>query len=218
MNMRDKIVQALKQKYSNLGVSDKAFDGVADFIAKTITEEGKIEDAVGGAEAFLKAYQSDVDKERGTSAKLRKELEEYKKPAPKDERKKDEPKEDNVTPEYKALTEQLASVQQTLAKLTGEKTHETKLQQLNSILSEKKIPSTFATAVLNGRSFNEETNVDELATTIEDSYTAFLKENANDRFKDTLPPEQSEGGKDDPMASIVAEIEKGTKEIIQKQN
>ena len=37
--MKTKILNALRTEYANLGLGDKAFDGVASFLEKTITEE-----------------------------------------------------------------------------------------------------------------------------------------------------------------------------------
>jgi hypothetical protein len=73
--MKEKILNALKTKYKNLGLSDKAFDGVAEFYSKTITEESKIEEAVEGAESILKSMQSEADRVRTGSQSEKEELE-----------------------------------------------------------------------------------------------------------------------------------------------
>lgn len=59
--MKGKILAALKTKYGNLGFGDKAFEGVAEMLAATITEEENIETAVAGVEALLKSFQGDID-------------------------------------------------------------------------------------------------------------------------------------------------------------
>ena len=71
--MKAKILTALKTKYSNLGFGDKAFDGVADFISKTVTEETQIETATAGVEPLLKAFQGELDKLRGETTAIKKE-------------------------------------------------------------------------------------------------------------------------------------------------
>lgn len=76
--MKTKILQALKTKYKNLGFGDKAFDGVADHLSKTITEETQIDTAVAEVETLLKAFQGDNDKLRGERTNLQKELDELK--------------------------------------------------------------------------------------------------------------------------------------------
>lgn len=59
--MKDKIQIALKTKFSNLGFSDKAFTGVADYLSTTVTQEDQIDNAIQGVESLLKAFQGDVD-------------------------------------------------------------------------------------------------------------------------------------------------------------
>ena len=93
--MKDKILSALKTKYANLGFGEKAFSGVADYLASSITEEAQIETAITGVENLLKAFQGDIDKQRTEKAELQKQLEELKakqvsEGAPKDEPKPDE--------------------------------------------------------------------------------------------------------------------------------
>lgn len=77
--MKTKILPALKTKYSNLGFSEKAFDGVADFLSKTVTKEEDIETATGGVEGLLKAFQGESDRIRTELQKRTTELEDLKK-------------------------------------------------------------------------------------------------------------------------------------------
>ena len=63
--MKEKLLAALKTKYANLGFGAKAFDGVADYLSKTVTEENQIETAIGGVEGLPKSFQGGIDKVRG---------------------------------------------------------------------------------------------------------------------------------------------------------
>ena len=45
--MKQKILEALKTKYSKFGFSTKALDGVAETLEKTVTDETKIDNASG---------------------------------------------------------------------------------------------------------------------------------------------------------------------------
>ena len=214
--MKTKILQELKQRYSNLGVSDKAFDGVADFLSKTITEEERIPEVVGNAESFLKAYQSDVDKERTSVSKLRKELEGYKKeqePKPNDHKPNDnqgnEPSE-----REKQMMQQLEAQQKQIELILGQRSHEGKMAQITALLGEKKIPESFYSMALNGRTFNNETDVDSLVSAIEQGYTKFRDESANDRFSGGGKPEAGGQPNDDAMAKFVELAEKGTEQIL----
>lgn len=62
--MKQKILEALKTRYAKLGFGHKAFDGVADYLSKTVEKEEDIETAISGVEGLLKAFQSDADKTR----------------------------------------------------------------------------------------------------------------------------------------------------------
>lgn len=58
--MKEKILVALKTKYKTFAFSDKAFEGVADYLFKTVTEESQIETAIGGVERLLKSFQGEI--------------------------------------------------------------------------------------------------------------------------------------------------------------
>lgn len=62
--MKEKILTALKTKYSNLGFSSKVLDGIASSIEKSVTDESQIETAISGVEPFLKVFQSEADRAR----------------------------------------------------------------------------------------------------------------------------------------------------------
>lgn len=217
--MKTKILQQLKQRYSNLGVSEKAFDGVADFLSKTITEEERIAESVAGAESFLKAYQSDVDKERTSASALRKELEALKKeaqPKPTDPKPSDN-QGNEPTEREKKMMQQLEAQQKQIELILGQRSHEGKLAQITAILGEKKIPESFYTMALSGRTFGEDTNVGELVANIEQGYTKFQDESANSRFGGAGKPEAGEPSNDDVMASIVKQVNEGTEAILNEK-
>ena len=217
--MKTKILQQLKQRYSNLGVSEKAFDGVADFLSKTITEEERIAESVAGAEAFLKAYQSDVDKERTSASTLRKELEALKKetqPKPTDPKPNDN-QGNEPTEREKQMMQQLEAQQKQIELILGQRSHEGKLAQITALLGEKNIPESFYTMALSGRTFGEDTNVGELVANIEQGYTKFQDESANDRFRGAGKPEAGEQSDDDVMASIVKQVNEGTEAILNEK-
>lgn len=82
--MKDKIIAALKTTYAKLGLSDKAFDGVAALLEKTVTEEAQIATVVGGddVKALLTAIQGQVDSFRNKLSDKEKELNDYKEKHP----------------------------------------------------------------------------------------------------------------------------------------
>lgn len=83
--MKQRILDALKTRYSNLGLGDKALDGVASFLEKTVTDEASIDTVVAGdnVSAMLKAMQSSFDSLRGRNTELQRQLDELgRKPDP----------------------------------------------------------------------------------------------------------------------------------------
>lgn len=99
--MKKKLLEALKQGYKNLGLSEEAFERVATFGETFVTSDEQIETFVKAAASMLKAEQSAADKVRtelnakikgleGEKAELEAKL---KKPTPKEpEPKTTEPK------------------------------------------------------------------------------------------------------------------------------
>jgi len=60
--MKDEILKSLKTKYKNLGFGDKAFEGVANYLATTVTEADQVETATDGVKTLLTSFQGDIDK------------------------------------------------------------------------------------------------------------------------------------------------------------
>lgn len=215
--MKTKILQVLKQRYSNLGVSEKAFDGVADLLSKTITDESKIEEGVGYAEAFLKAYQSDLDKERGSASQLRKELDDMKRKTEEPKREEPAPPSDTNGEILKQVLEKLNAQGEQLRVLRGEKLHDSKLEQINALLGEKKIPTSFSGMALSGRTFDEGTNVEDLVSNIEEGYKKFQEEVANETFKGGAKPDAGGGSAGDELDALVTQVKEGTQAILNQK-
>jgi len=74
--MNEKLLSALKLRYKTLGLSDKSFSGVAEFLSKTMTDESNIDEVVNGAEMLLKAVQGEADRVRLDSTNKIKEMQE----------------------------------------------------------------------------------------------------------------------------------------------
>ena len=73
--MKEKLLEALKTEYKNLGFGKKAFDGVADYLSKTIEKEEDISNAISGVGGLLKAFQGEVDTVRQEKSELQRKLE-----------------------------------------------------------------------------------------------------------------------------------------------
>lgn len=77
--MKDKIFQQLKQKYSNLGLTEEVLQSVAESLSATgIVTDENLETVIAGQGTMLKSYQSSLDKVRTEGANYKKELEELK--------------------------------------------------------------------------------------------------------------------------------------------
>lgn len=145
--MKVKLLSALKTKYNNLGFGDKAFDGVADYLSKTVTEENQIETAISGVEGLLKAFQGDIDKVRGEKTELQKKYDELEKNK---SDKKDDKKDDSNPDEpawFKAYREKQETEQTALKQeIEGFKKKETQTgysEKLKTALKEKNIPEGY---------------------------------------------------------------------------
>lgn len=99
--MKEKILEALKTTYSNLGLSKDILDGYAEYLSTTITEETGIEAGVKAIEPLLKQQQKEFDKIRTALKKA----EEVKKESPKADDDKVAKKESPETSEKKAKPE-----------------------------------------------------------------------------------------------------------------
>lgn len=109
--MKTKISNALKTAYANMGLSEKAFDGVASFLEKTVTKEEEIDDVIKKEDVknLLKAFQGESDALRNRAAQLQKDFDAYKVSHP--EKPKDKPDDSDDEPAYvKALREQNAAI------------------------------------------------------------------------------------------------------------
>lgn len=121
--MKTKILNALRTEYANLGLGDKAFDGVASFLEKTITEEGKIAEAIKeeSVKNLLKSIQGESDSLRNKAAQAAKDLEDYKKTHPEAKQTTTQPQE---TESERKLREQMEKITERLDK--QEKAEKTK--------------------------------------------------------------------------------------------
>ena len=140
--MKQKIKDALKTKYSNLGLGEKAFDGVAAYIEPSIKEETDIETAIAGVGGLLKAFQGEADKLRTDKTAAEKRLAELeaqvKKLGGAPETKEDEPEtdDDKSTPAWaKALIDSNKKLTERLNSIEGEKISSTRKQRLDAIIS-----------------------------------------------------------------------------------
>ena len=142
--MKEKILSALKTKYANLGFGDKAFDGVAEFLSKTITKEEEVETGIAGVEMLLKAFQGDIDKVRTELSTKTKELEDLKKKSPEPPNPEPPKPADDEPAWFKAWKEEQTKKLEALEKenqvFKAEKAKETRAAQIAAKVKELGIP------------------------------------------------------------------------------
>ena len=175
--MKTKILAALKTKYSNLGLSEKAFDGVAALLVKTVTKEDEIESAVSGGEVetLLKSIQSSVDAERTKASKAAKDLEDYKKLHPEEG--------GGENPELKKLREDLAEQKTAFDALQADYNSQIKQGRYNALrdavrgkADELKVSNVpIWNDVIAGVDVNDETTAETLLDSVKTAYEAKLK-------------------------------------------
>ena len=202
--MKEKILVALKTKYKTFGFGDKAFDGVADYLSKTVTEESQIETAIGGVEGLLKVFQGEVDFVRNEKSGLQKELDTLKgkieKPNPSPDEKPDMAKiiADAVANAVKPLSDKLTQFE-------TEKVQATRQEQILAKAKEYGIPESQAK-----RYFIP--NDADLDTYFKDA----KQELNNEGFAGVVPPESVEAKIEKESDAIAKMINDGTKEIVEQ--
>ena len=208
--MKEKILVALKTKYKTFGFGDKAFDGVADYLSKTVAEESQIETAISGGEGLLKALQEYIDTVRNEKSGLQKQLDELKtkienpnsNPGP---NPKPEDKADMATIIANAVSAAVKPLSDELAQFKAEKLQATRQEQILAKAKEYGIPENYA----KGCAIKDDEDLDVY-------FKDLIQEFANDGFKGVTPPESAETKIEKESESIAKMIDEGTKTIVEQ--
>lgn len=212
--MKEKIKTALKQKYSNTGLGDDVFDGVAEILSHNVKEEDAIDTAVSGCEGLLKVVQGALDKERQARSEAEKKVKAIKSEQ-KDEPKSTSPKEETkTTDEFLAMQKAITELTKQISEMKQTSLQKSKLEQLTSALKKNKVPEAYYKPILNGRTFGEDIDVDAYATEVVNGWTDMQKDLAEKRFEGVNPPDKGEvtdPKSEDPLAKLIS---KGTEEIV----
>lgn len=194
--MKDKIKNALKTEYAKLGLGDKAFDGVASFLAKTITKEEDIDGVIKQEDTanLLKAFQGETDSLRNKHAQAVKDLEDYKKSHPDTDPTKKKEVEDE--PEWaKQLRQQNAEI---LAKEAKREKAENDARVLASIKESLEKAGCTNKGILNltlrGFALNEGETEADAVKRLTDEYNA----NVTDAFGEGVIPPAGGGAPKQP--------------------
>ncbi len=168
--MKEKILAALKTKFQNLGFTEKAFGGVADYLAATVTEEDKIETAISGVEPLLKSFQGDIDKRVNDAvAKTKAELEK-KTEDPKGNPKSKEGNDDEVPQWAKDMQAKLEAYEK-------KESQSALTLKLRDTLKQKGVTESYLKRI--SLSVNSENEIEQLATEIEADFLATKQDMIN---------------------------------------
>lgn len=212
--MKEKITAALKTKFAHMGFGDKAFDGVADYLSKTVTEESQIETAINGVEGLLKAFQGDIDKVRGERSTLKKKLEGLK-TTQVDGNSTTPPTDGNSNPDddskqqVKMIAEAVALAMKPYVEKITSFEEATKAAERQATIKAKAIeygiPDSFATRF----SIPEDADLDAYMKDVKQEFT-------NIGFQGTPKPQTGDGVTDESKA-LANMIEADTKQIVEQQ-
>ena len=170
--MKTRLLTALKTEYAKSGLSDKAFDGVASVLVKTVTKEDEIDGVVKSDEtkALIKAYQTDTDKVRTEKANLQAEFDKYKREHPETTPPKEPEEEDEETKKLKERIEALENENKE-AKQKAARTE--KLASIRAKMKEQGSDNdNILDLVLEKAEFKDEDSIDDIATNLKAAYDA----------------------------------------------
>jgi hypothetical protein len=214
--MKELILIALLNKYKNLGFGQKSFQGVAEFLSQTVTEETAIETAIGGVETLLKSFQSDADA-RVTSAVAKAKAEKDPKEPGADPKEPKTPEGDEPPAWAKALIESNKKLETELNTIKSGKTSETRLQQLEGKLVG--VPASYKAQKLKDAKLfvtnMDETAFNEYLTGMDADITTLNQELADGGLSKMTPPDSVRKSVEETKA-IADQINAGTQKIVEQ--
>lgn len=182
--MKEKILIALKTKFKNLGFGDKAFEGVADYLATTITEEANIETGIAGVEPLMKSFQGDIDKRVNDA--VAKAKAENPKQDPTKTNDPANPVPDDAPAWAKGLIESNKAMTEKIAAMESGKTKETFQARAEKALKDKNIPEAFLKVAMKSFNADDEDKLNAFISEAETDFTA-LKQSSNDKNFENAP-------------------------------
>lgn len=199
--MKEKILAALKIRYKNLGFTDKAFEGVAEYMAATVTEEDQVESAIGGVEGLLRAFQSDVDR-RINDAVAKAKAEGQSEGGDDPSRAKESSSEIE-----KAIAAAVSPLVKKIEQLESSKASEKLSASLQGTLKGKGIPEKYYAKIIAGRTFKDQAEVESFAAEVESGWKEFEQDLANKGFSMQERPLLGVTNQDGVTAATQAYIE-----------
>jgi len=189
--VKTKLLEALKTKNKTLGFSDKALDGVAEYLSKSVTKDEEVDATVAGAEPLLKAFQGDLDKrvtDAIVTAKAQWEKENSKPPTKKEETKT-EKKEIGDEPEWvksiktsiEAMTSKVTAIEQ-VNLMQGQHS------KIKAKFEEAKVPEIYFGKLMAGKTFKDDAEIETFTNEIVTGWEQIKQINANEGLGQTHIP------------------------------
>jgi len=183
--MKEKIKNALKTEYAKMGLGDKAFDGVASFLVKTITNDEEMDGVIKSEDTknLLKAFQGESDSLRNRAAQLEKDFNAYKEKHPENDPKQD-PKPDPKPDEPDWVTKLREQNEEILARFAKEDKERAMKAARLTVESKLKAEGCTNAGILNltlkGFDLGEKETMDEAVARLKGEYNASYKETFGD--------------------------------------
>lgn len=215
--MKGKIFVALKTKYKNLGFRDEAFNGVADYLSKTVEDEKDIETAICGVESLLKSFQGEVDFVRNEKTGLQKKLEDLEKEIK--EKQDGKEKKTDVNLEGKLEDKINSLLSPLLDKLSHFETERNQEKRKSEILSKIKdygIPDFYAKKYVEKNSIGE-IDAEAYLSEMKGSFEDIKQEFANNGFVESKKPQDGEHKQVSEEDELISQINEKTKQIVEQK-
>lgn len=207
--MKTKIKEALVNKYKNLGIDDKVFDGVADMLSQTVADEAGIEAGVASVEGLLKTFQGATDRLRGEVAGLKRQLGEHVEPDPKPKPQKQD---SEVVELLKKMTERMDAQEREINTFKAARSREATLASAKSKLAEKgitigddKVTKKAWDIALRGLA--DDTSVDDIVDRVTREYNDLKSISGSAGYS----PMEGMGGSDDELSKRYEKIKERLK-------
>ena len=178
---KETIIEKLKTKYANLGLSDEILGSQADSILANKPTDETIDGIVHGVGVVLKSFQSVLDKTRQQQKQDSSKKDDSKKQNDDENSKKDDDKNSTLEEKFEKL---LGTVQQLVTKTATDD----KKGNLVKALAAKSIPEKYYNKFLNTVDYGENYSEEETVKAMESEYEDFKQVFATDAAKGGNPP------------------------------
>ncbi|MBT0554261.1 hypothetical protein [Riemerella anatipestifer] len=190
--MNKKILELLKTKYKDLGLSESILKVTADRLARTVKEEAEeteITQAIESVESELRMYQSFEDGNRTLLKEVKdlKEKLEKNEPTPNPEPNPN-PRPNGGNPEPNPMLELLKELKGEITALKSEKIQQTNKEKLTAKLQELGVNEKFYGTHIQGKTFENDEEIVAFATKLKEDQDAYDQAKNNDLLKSQANP------------------------------